>query len=199
MISQIATFTPGQQPLVKKFILYNKGEKSLLIYQEPERDRGKKILMISDRLWQYFPKIQKTIVINSSMTVGGSVNLTDIVSSSLFQFYSFFKHEYDETSKNHILIFLSATKDSPYGLVKYFYSDHKIHYFEAYARSGILLKKIYFINYESGEGDRIYPSQVKIINTLRENDYSLIQMSSVRETKIPEYYFNPSAMDKINE
>lgn len=196
---QMATFSPNQKPVIRKYTLFNKNEKSLLIYTYPERDSGKKILLIKDQLWQYFPKIQKTIVINASMNLNGSLNLSDIVSSTLFQFYNLSGYEYNEQTKNHILTFLAVSKNSPYGKVRYFYQDGKIHYFEAYARSGILLKKIVFAKYELNDENQEIPVQLKIINALQENDYSLIQMSEIKNIKIPDYYFNPSAMEKVNE
>jgi len=196
---EMATFIPGQKPSIKKYTLFNMNDKTLLIFLKPERDYGKKILMIKDQLWQYFPKIQKTIVINSSMLIGGSVNLTDIVSSSLFQFYKFSEYSYEEKTGNHILTFTAAGKTSPYGKVKYFYSGEKINHFEAYARSGILLKKIFFLKYETNELNQNYPVQIKIVNALQENDYSLIQMSSFEPLKVPDFYFNPSAMNKAGD
>ncbi|MDH4198790.1 MAG: outer membrane lipoprotein-sorting protein [Spirochaetia bacterium] len=198
-IFQLATFVPNQKPIVKTFTVYSKSNKTLLIFSYPERDLGKKILMINDQLWQYFPKIQKTLVINSSMNLSGSVNLTDIVSSSLFNLYNFIKVEHDRNTQNYILSFQAINKNAPYGLVKYYYVKGKILYFEAYARSGILLKKIYFVKYEADDHNQIYPVQIKIVNALLENDYSLIKMSSVQAIDIPDYYFNPSALENAGE
>ncbi|MDH4261804.1 MAG: outer membrane lipoprotein-sorting protein [Spirochaetia bacterium] len=196
---QMALYTPDQKPQVKKYTVYAQNDKTLLIFTQPERDRGKIILLIKDQLWQYFPKIQKTLVINASMNLSGGLNLSDILSSTLFQWYGFTRCDFSSEGNLYILTFQALTRNSPYGTVKYYFSDGKIEYFEAYARSGILLKKVVFVKYDKDEQGQIFPSQLKIINALAENDYTLIQMSSYQAMKIPAYYFNPSALDKVSE
>ena len=195
---QMATYAPEQKPVFKSYTVYAKSGKSLLVFAQPERDAGKMILLIEDNLWQYFPKLQKTIVINASMNLSGGVNLSDIISASLFQMYSYTNYEFVKEKNIHILTFHALTKNSPYGRVKYFYSDGRIDYFEAYSRSGILLKKVVFVKYaKDSEGQNI-PVQIKIINALQDNDYSLIQMSGYQDMKVPDYFFNPSALDKVS-
>lgn len=198
-ICQIATFIPGKKPFIKRYILYNKGQKSLLVSLAPERERGKKMLLIKDRIWEYFPRIRKTMVINSAMFLSGGVNLTDVVSSSLFRFYRFADYQYNKSLKVHVLTFTAIGKNSPYGKVVYYYANRQIRYFEAYARSGILLKKIYFVKYEPDSSGRIYPAQIKMVNALREGDYSLVQISGFKLRDVPDYFFNASGLDKAGE
>jgi len=192
---KILIFSGERKPLGKEFIIYQKNGNILMIANKPESDKGKKILMVKDGLWQYFPKAKKTIVINSAMLIGGNASFTDVISSTLYTFYNYDNYEFDKISKTHIITFKAKNRKSAYGKVRYFLKNNLIIFFEAYARSGILLKKIDFIKYETTESNQFYPVYMKITNALQNNDYTLIQMESFSEIEIPDYYFSSSSLE----
>jgi len=192
---KLLIYSGERKPIGKEFIIYQKNASILMIPIKPESDKGKKILMVKDGLWQYFPKAKKTIVINAAMLIGGNASFTDVISSSLYTFYKFGNYEFDPISKTHIITFTAKNRKSAYGKVRYYLKNNLITFFEAYARSGILLKKIDFIKYETTENNQLYPVYIKITNAFQKNDYTLIQMESFSEMEIPDYYFSPSSLE----
>ncbi|MES0489076.1 MAG: outer membrane lipoprotein-sorting protein [Leptospirales bacterium] len=199
MNCQMASYLPGREPVIRRYTIFMKGNKILLVTREPERDKGKMTLMVNDQLWQYFPRIEKTLNINTAMAVHGNVNITDIVSRSVFQFYKKTGYEYQKSDRTHIFWFTAIEKSAPYGKIRYFYRNGKIRYFEVYARSGIMLKKIYFIKFLKSDDGVLYPADIKVINALREGDYSLVRMSNMKKRNVPDYYFNPATLGKVRE
>jgi outer membrane lipoprotein-sorting protein len=194
---EIATFSNSDKPVIKKYNVFVKNDNSLLISKYPAREKGQILLMVKNQIWQYFPTLGKTMNINTAININGSVNITDLLSSSLFSFYKMTSHILEKDSRTHVFIFKAISKNSPYGKVHYFFRDGSIFYLETYARSGILLKRIFFHKHLKSENGSEFPSQIKIINALRENDYSLIQMSELKFVPVPDYYFNPSALGHI--
>jgi len=194
---QLAVYTPGRDPLLNSFILYSSGKRTVLYTLTPERDKGKVILMIGNSLWQYFPRIKKTMNINAGLSIQGGVNITDLTANSLFDFYD--KTEQKHNSKTAVTVFTFQAKDNtaPYGRIEYYFNEEKIQVLKVYARSGILLKEIYFTNYKRTDDGELYPSRIKIVNSLRDGDYVLMQITGIKKQTIPESYFNPAALDKV--
>lgn len=78
---QIASFAPGKKTVVNSYSTYTKGlDNILLIQHNPKKDAGKKILLKKDKIWFYFPKARKAIVINPSSTLLGTVSIGDVLS-----------------------------------------------------------------------------------------------------------------------
>lgn len=193
----MATYLPGrQEAIVKSYHIFSKGTKTLLVTRSPAREKGNMILMSERSLWQYFAQAGKTVNMNAAASLSAGVNITDILSASVFSFYQ--KEGVLFEGDTGVVIFKAIDKSAPYGEIRYRVGNKKVERVEAYARSGLLMKNIYFVEYTAGAGG-VYPSKIKIENALREGEYTLIQISDIRELEIPDYYFNPATLDKVRE
>ncbi len=198
MQCSVTTFLPDRSPMTKTFQVYTKRDpqkqKTLLVTLSPPRDRGILILMIEDQIWQYFPSAGKTMNMNAAVALHGNVNITDILTGAVFSLYRKDSYRYDSERGVDILSFKALGRQAPYGEVRYYLKNGTLLYLEAYARSEILLKKISFPEHRAGQ----YPATIKIKNALREGEYAIIEMSGLKETEIPDYYFNPASLQKVN-
>lgn len=198
-INQVASFAPGRDVIMRKYKMYMKGDKALLVLTSPEKEKGKKILMIDHDLWFYFPKTHKSIIINASTIVIGVVNVGDLLVRALDMYkYDHYEKTTSESNADYLITLKAKDNRSPYGRLVYLVRGDKLVSVEAYARSGIKLKKITFVEYITSPDGYKYPVKTKIEDSLQKGYYSLVYVSSLNvNNDIPDYYFNPEHLDEL--
>ncbi len=198
---QIANFTPDKEPVISVYDLYAKGlDNSLLITRKPAKDENKMILLKENKLWFYFPKIKKVILMNPANTLSGAVSIGDIITPPLLDIYEYESSAEKDADGKKILeiVFKAKDKNAPYGKVIYHFADDRIIYSESYSRSGILLKQAYFSEFIRSLDGFMYATQIKLVNSTNPRYYSLIKISNLTAVdSIRDYYLLPEGLEKI--
>jgi len=201
---QIASFEPGKEAVVSSFTIYVKGlQNVMLVYKSPKKDIGKKILLKQKQIWFYFPKVGKAIIMSQISTLSGSVSVGDLAAPPLLDLYDFSKSEKiidKEQGELRSLEFVAKDKEAPFGKLVYHYQEGKVVYTESYARSGVLLKKGYFEDFIKSSSGVQYATKIKVINSLMPENYSLIKIGELAKLdKLPDYYFTPEGLSKVED
>lgn len=138
-------------------------DKSFIKIIYPKKDHGITFLKIDNQMWQYVPKIEKTIKIPSSMMLqswmGSDFTNDDLVKeSSMMDDYN---HKIIDQNDTVYTIELIPKEDAAvvWGKInmavsKEFYLPIKADYFD---EDNLLIRSLYYQKFET-MGDRIYPS-----------------------------------------
>lgn len=192
-ICRVATFKADKLKGKNEYRMLVKGNDStLLTVRLPSRKKGEKILIVRKKIWYYFPKVDKSIIINYTMPLIGNVNIGDILGYSVLELYKYESHSIDKSGITTISL-LANSKEASYGKVVYQFADKKVKRLDIYTRSGVQLKRVYFYEYVNNKKGHFYPTKIKIENAHNPAYYSLIQIKDLSETEdIPQYLFNPA-------
>jgi hypothetical protein len=193
---RIVSYAPDAAESVCLYRMYSKGmRKALLVFVEPAKDAGKKIAMNGSSMWFYFPKARRSIIVRPVSALTGSVSVGDTIGAPLLELYDFSASRPTEDGEGLYVEFSARTKDSPYGRIEYEYRDGRIARQLSFARSGTLLKKIYFEEYAESGRDREYATRIRVVNAIYPEYYSVISVSELRNRdSIPDFYFTPEGL-----
>ena len=199
---KMASFQPGTEPQVVSMRTYSRDARStLVVYDSPSRDAGKKMLLLDGKIWMYFPRAGQTIVIQPSGTLFGSVAMGDILSPPVSDIYEFTDWEQTEVEgeERAILRFKARDRRAPYGEVTYHYTESegrgRMVYSECRARSGILLKRAYFSNFLTNPQGWEYATRIKYESAVDPDYYVLMQLSDLKPySALPDSYFLPEGL-----
>ena len=199
--TNIASFSPKADPLLTSFRTFSRGIDNILIYYvSPKKDMGKKILFKGEKIWMYFPKADKAIIMNPVNTLFGTVAIGDILGPPILDLYKLetVEHRSGGVEETDDLYFTATSNSSPYGSVMYRYEGSHIVYSECYTRSGILLKRAYFSGFEENEKGFSYATRIKMESAVNPEYDSLIQIADLTMLdSIPDYYFQPEGLSMI--
>lgn len=200
---QMTTYAPKKQPKTSEYSLYGRGLDQILLSQKaPKKDFGKKILMKKDKMWFYFPRAKRSIIVNPSGTLFGTVSIGDVLSPPLLDIYKYvgYQTETKDGKSQWILSFTAISTRAPYGKLIYFYENTRIIKCEAYTRSGILLKIAYYQEYTPIQSGGAYASIIRIESGVNKEFYSVTKTTNLEKVKsLPDSYFAIEGLDKIND
>lgn len=157
--------------------------------------------MKQDKMWFYFPKAKRSIIVNPSGTLFGTVSIGDVLSPPLLDIYKYdgYRTEVKDGKNLLVLTFVANSNRAPYGKLIYYYADTRIVKCEAYTRSGILLKVAYYQEYAPIQSGGEYASITRIESGVNKSFYSIIKTTNlVKVESLPDSYFAVEGLDKIN-
>jgi len=70
--------TPSDEPVSEWEVAVKDGDKTLTTATSPEKDKGKKILMIGESMWLFLPKLKKSIRVSLNQKLTGQAANGDI-------------------------------------------------------------------------------------------------------------------------
>jgi outer membrane lipoprotein-sorting protein len=199
----VTSYAPKKKPTTSEYSLYGRGLDQVLLSQKaPKKDFGKKILMKKDKMWFYFPRAKRSIIVNPSGTLFGTVSIGDVLSPPLLDIYQYvgYRTEDKDGKKLLALTFTANSTRAPYGKLIYFYEDTRIIKCEAYTRSGILLKVAHYQEYTSIQSGDEYASIIRIESGVNKEYYSITKTTNLEKVEsLPDSYFSIEGLDKIND
>lgn len=202
-IIQVETQYPNGKMFNFTFKLYSKeGNKTILVYREPERERGKIILQIDKDYWQYFPRTGKSIKLSSSNRIVGNLSGADMLKTPLLDNYGYEILEKNDTEEGikYRLEFTPKTREVPYGKIISEYIDSKIIRSELYSRAGVKMKIVEYSQHIENENGYYIPSKTKMISAVNDKEYSVFELKKLKVlSNIPDELFNPQNLDKVSE
>lgn len=185
-------------------ITYTVGtEKSFTEYLSPAREKGTKMLKLTDKLWIYSPSTDRTIQISGHMlrqsVMGSDMSYEDAMDdrklSEVYEANIIGEEEYN--GKTVFILELNATvNDIAYYSRKMWVDKQKFIPLkeELYAKSGQLLKQ-FTVSEVKKFNNRWYPTKMNYKDMLKQGKGTDMNVISIKFNQdIPEYIFTKAAL-----
>ena len=185
-------------------ISYSAGDKqSFTEYLSPAREKGTKMLKLTDKLWIYSPSTDRTIQISGHMlrqsVMGSDFSYEDMMDDrELTDVYSakIIGEEEIGGQKTFVLELTAKVEDVSYFMRKIWIDTDKFVPLqeELFAKSGQLLKKTTLSDVQKVQG-KWFPMHMVYKDMLKTGDGTEMQITSIKfNQKIPEYIFTKAAL-----
>lgn len=167
---------------------------SLTEQTEPERAKGRKILMKEYDIWLFTPNIKKALRISLEQKLTGQVSNGDIARTNYAEDYEATIIKEDE--KNYLLNLKAKNNKVTYGKIEYLVSKKEFNPLEAtfFALSGKALKKANFSDYKMIEGV-LRSTKMTIQDSISKTKTSTMVFSNYKFEKFNENKFNKDGME----
>ena len=185
-------------------ISYSVGDKqSFTEYLSPAREKGTKMLKLTNKLWIYSPATDRTIQISGHMlrqsVMGSDFSYEDMMDDrELTDVYSAKRigEEEIDGQKTFVLELTAKVEDVSYFMRKIWIDTSKFVPLqeELFAKSGQLLKKTTLSDVQKVQG-KWFPMHMVYKDMLKTGDGTEMQITSIKfNQKIPEYIFTKAAL-----
>lgn len=174
-------------------------------YKSPAREKGTKMLKIGGRLWMYTPRTDRKILIAGHLLrqsmMGSDLSYEDMMEDhKLSKSYSATFEGFEEFGgiRCVVLHLVAGDKKTTYQTRKaWIDKDAKILLKEErFAKSGKLLKRIVFEDYEK-IGERLFPRTLIFRDMLKENTKTTYKFDVIKfDVEIPAKYFSQSILKR---
>ena len=180
-------------------------ERSYSHYKSPAREKGTKMLKIKGKLWMYTPRTDRKILIAGHLLrqsmMGSDLSYEDMMEDhKLSQSYiaTFDRLQSIKGTEYTILNLAARDKKTTYQTRKVWINpkDKTILQEERFAKTGKLLKRILFKDYEL-IGDRIFPRTMIFKDLLKKNTQTSYKFDVIKfDLVIPDHYFSISILKR---
>lgn len=199
------TERPGEETSIYEVKLYRRDseEKFMSLVLQPEVDMGSGMLKSGDNVWMYDPISRKFNHTSLKENFQDSeAKNSDFEASSLEEDYHVVAEEEARLGRYETWILtLEANHD------EVTYPKQRIWVrkdnllplkIEDYSLSDRLMRTVYYPAYTRLAGDRFMPTQMLIVNNLKEGDKTQITIRNYTLTDIPDNVFTKSYLERIN-
>lgn len=179
--------------------------KSYSYYKAPARERGTKMLKLGKKLWMYTPRVDRKILIAGHLLrqsmMGSDLSYEDMMEDEKISdaYVGTIDGEEELEGVKTLAMTLKAKKKTKtYQTLKIWVDPVKkiVLKEEAYAKSGKLLKLIYFKEYRS-IGNRLFPRQMIFRDMLKENTKTTYMFDKIQfDVEIPAKYFSQRVLKR---
>ncbi len=173
--------------------------KSYSHYKAPARERGTKMLKLDKKLWMYTPHTDRKILIAGHLLrqsmMGSDLSYEDMMEDEkISEAYTgtIDGEEVLEGVKTLVMTLKARKKNKTYQILKIWVDPVKkiVLKEEAYAKSGKLLKLIYFREYRR-VGNRLFPRKMVFRDMLKANTQTTYMFDKIEfDVTIPKKYFS---------
>jgi hypothetical protein len=180
-------------------------ERSYSHYKSPAREKGTKMLKIKGKLWMYTPRTDRKILIAGHLLrqsmMGSDLSYEDMMEDhKLSQSYiaTFDRLQSIKGTEYTILNLSARDKKTTYQTRKVWINpkDKTILQEERFAKTGKLLKRILFKDYELIDG-RIFPRTMIFKDLLKKNTQTSYKFDVIKfDLVIPDHYFSISILKR---
>jgi Outer membrane lipoprotein-sorting protein len=171
---------------------------SLTNQTEPERTRGRKLLMKDYDIWLYTPNIKKPVRISLEQKLTGEVSNGDIARTNYAEDYDAKLLSTDKVGKNQFYKLELKAKNNKvtYGRIEYVVNKKDYAPTEAtfYALSGKPLKKAQFLDFKPVQGS-IRSTKMVIQDYLQKEKISTLIFSDHKEETFSDSMFNKDRLE----
>jgi len=181
---------------LKAKIYYKKDKGTLMEFLEPQREKGKKILLVKDNMWLFVPFVSKPLRLSAKDSfMGTSFSNRDLMDFDL-------KNDYiakvlQETEKYYKLELTATNKNVTYPKVIVDVDKEYILPIKEglYTLSGDLIKIIEFSELKNFSG-KIRPSIIVVIDMLNQKNYTKVVLENLQQKQIKDTIFSPYVVAK---
>lgn len=171
---------------------------SLTEQTEPERARGRKLLMKDYDIWMYTPNIKKPLRISLEQKLTGEVANGDIAKTNYAEDYdaSILSTEKRGAEEYYKLNLKAKNKKVTYGRIEYLVNKKDFAPLEAtfYALSGKPLKSAEFSDFKPIQGVN-RSTKMTIRDYLQKNKFSVLVFSAFKPQKFDDSIFNKDSLE----
>ena len=176
-------------------------------YKSPASEKGTKMLKIGGKLWMYTPRTDRKILIAGHLLrqsmLGRDLSYEDIMEDhKLRHAYAatFSKKGFEDFAgiRGTVLNLVARDKKTTYQSRKVWINQEKriVLKEERFAKSGKLLKRILFKDYEK-MGNRLFPRTMVFRDMLKENTQTTYKFDVIEfDVEIPAKYFSQSILKR---
>ena len=204
-----ATFTvvsekPGEDSSVFKVRMFRRdaGDKFVLVYLEPDVQRGQGYLRVDDNLWFYDPESRRFShsSLRESLEDSEARN-SDLTQSSLAEDYVVEASAEGRLGRYdvHLLELRARHDEVTFPQVKLWVrrDNNLILKVQNFSLSGRLVRSDYFPKYVRVE-DRLLPAQMLLVDELREGERTQMTMVDTSLARLPDSVFTKSYLERVN-
>lgn len=173
--------------------------KSYSHYLSPPRERGTKMLKMESKMWMYTPQTDRKILIAGHLLrqsmMGSDLSYEDMLEDvKLGDAYDASIEKYEKFGEYEAIVLLLQARDKTktYQTRRVWADPERSIVFkeERYAKSGKLLKRILFLDYNQ-IGDRLFPKKMVFRDMLKENTKTTYVYDKINfDVDIPPKYFS---------
>ncbi len=204
-----ATYTvvsdkPGEEASVFKVRMFRRDreDKFLLLFLEPETQKGQGYLQLQDNLWFYDPESRKFSHSSFKENLQDSeTKSSDFRRSSLAEDYEVGSYGEDTLGKYPVYVVdLVANNDEvPYPRLKlWIHRDRPLVLkMENYSLSGRLMRTAYYPKYMQ-VGKRFIPSRLLFVDELREGEKTQVTIADASLAELPDSVFSKAYLERVN-
>jgi len=201
MATMIVHLPSGQERTFKMECKVVGDQYALMEYTEPKRDLGTRYLKRDDQLWIYFPRVDRTMLIQGHMlrqgVQGGDMSFEDMTESQSWE--DVYDAEIVKQDSNTVTIKMAAhdmTVSYPYREIVIDKHTSLPMYQVSSDASGQPIKETEILKYKK-IGDRNFPTSVIIRSRLVDNKWTKFEMSDVKlDVKFDESQFTKRALEE---
>ena len=174
-------------------------------YKSPAREKGTKMLKIGGKLWMYTPRTDRKILIAGHLLrqsmLGSDLSYEDMMEDHKLSYsYSatFSEQGLEDSAGIRVLNLVAKDKKTTYQTRKVWIDPKKriVLKEERFAKSGKLLKRILFEDYEK-IGNRLFPRTMIFRDMLKENTQTTYKFDVIEfDVEIPAKYFSQSILKR---
>jgi outer membrane lipoprotein-sorting protein len=204
-----ATYTvvsekPGEETSVFKVRMFRRDreDKFLMLFLEPETQKGQGYLQLEDNLWFYDPESRKFSHSSFKENLQDSeTKNSDFRRSSLLEDYTV--ESYTEGALGRYPVFvvdLKATNDEvPYPRTRLWIrtDNDLVLKVESYSLSDRLMRTAYYPNYVEVEG-RYIPSRMLFVDELKAGEKSQVTIKDASVSGLPDSVFTKAYLERVN-
>ncbi len=180
-------------------------DRSYSHYKSPAREKGTKMLKIGGKLWMYTPRTDRKILIAGHLLrqsmMGSDLSYEDMMEDhKLSHSYSAIFENFEDFASTRcaVLHLVARDKETTYQTRKVWISpeNQRVLKEERFAKSGKLLKRIVFKDYER-IGSRQFPRTMIFRDMLKENTKTTYKFDVIEfDVEIPAKYFSQSILKR---
>ena len=174
-------------------------------YKSPAREKGTKMLKIGGKLWMYTPRTDRKILMAGHLLrqsmLGSDLSYEDMMEDHKLSYsYSatFSEQGLEDSAGIRVLNLVAKDKKTTYQTRKVWIDPKKriVLKEERFAKSGKLLKRILFEDYEK-IGNRLFPRTMIFRDMLKENTKTTYKFDVIEfDVEIPVRYFSQSILKR---
>lgn len=197
---RVVDFKKGKQQRISEYRVLSDGlGRSLVETIKPERQKGRKLLMVMSELWFYSPDIRKPVRVSLQQKLTGEVANGDLANTNFAGDYTATKGaESEEEGKRLLLLKLKAkSKSATYAAIDYWLdmssgAPVKAHFLST---SGKVMKRGYFEKYASVLGKQRLV-QMKVEDAIEKTRVSMLHYSEFSREAISPATFSKESIGR---
>ncbi len=180
-------------------------DRSYSHYKSPAREKGTKMLKIGGKLWMYTPRTDRKILIAGHLLrqsmMGSDLSYEDMMEDHKLSYsYSATYENFEDLAGIYcaVLHLVARDKETTYQTRKVWidWENELVLKEERFAKSGKLLKRIVFKDYER-IGSRQFPRTMIFRDMLKENTQTTYKFDIIKfDVEIPAKYFSQSILKR---
>ena len=173
--------------------------KSLVLYRQPVKQRGRVLLMDGPDMWIFIPGTSRALRISPAQQLVGGVSHADVARVVFNIDYSADSLEVvNEDGKNmYKLALTSKATNTPYrSITLYCLENYEPVKAEFFSLSGKLLRTAYFENYQMILG-KMRPMSIRMISAVSASENVVLMYSDMAVKETPKSYYQPSYLNQI--